>query len=234
MAIRAPKTLPLFGPPKAWRQSEFTASDDRVRGGSSVSHLEVSAALDTARFHGNLDTSTLGGAGFASQRTTATDKVWDLRKYNGIEILYNKGDGKNYTLNIKTQIPEKMANGRDASTLEYAYSFKAGSESARIWAPWSEFRPFYRGRPKEDAPPLDTSKIMRFSIMLRSFFDEEGQIGPFSITLKALRARLEPSAAIQQDDVLDGDWDDCELTDDLTGPKQPHRKQKGFTHCAIL
>ena len=47
-----------------------------------------------ARFHGNLDIDTLGGAGFASQRTTAEDKTWDLSDFAGIQLDISKGDSR--------------------------------------------------------------------------------------------------------------------------------------------
>lgn len=197
-----PKSLPIFGPPRAWRKQDFTSSDDRVRGGSSQSYLEPSPALDSARFYGKLDTSTLGGAGFASQRTTS-DHVWDLSSYAGIQLTYLKGDLRKYTLNIKTSIPEKMSNGRDASTVEYAYSFIAESHGASLWASWADFKPFYRGKPV-DAKPLDTAHIMRWSIMLRSFFEMPGQVGEFSLTLASIKARRDaPGGDAEERDMLD-------------------------------
>lgn len=191
------KSLPIFGPPRAWRADDFTASDDRVRGGSSQSYMEPSVSLDSARFYGTLDTQTLGGAGFASQRTTSVDKVWDLSQYAGLELVYLKGDGKRYTLNLKTVIPGKMPNGRDASTIEYAYSFKADQSGSKLWATWDEFKPFYRGKPQEDAESLDLSKIRRWSLMMRSFFEE--QSGPFSLTIRSISARLSQSSSDAQE-----------------------------------
>ena len=47
-----------------------------------------------ARFYGNLDIKTLGGAGFASQRTVGEDKNWDLSDYAGIQLDIAKGDSK--------------------------------------------------------------------------------------------------------------------------------------------
>lgn len=38
------------------------------------------------RFHGVLDIKTLGGAGFASQRTTGENRAWDLSGYAGISL----------------------------------------------------------------------------------------------------------------------------------------------------
>ena len=45
-----------------------------------------------ARFHGTLDITALGGAGFASQRTTR-DEAWDLSGYDGVELLVVAADG---------------------------------------------------------------------------------------------------------------------------------------------
>jgi len=44
------------------------------------------------RFHGTLDIKTLGGAGFASQRTTGDGREWDLSGYVGISIDVKVGD----------------------------------------------------------------------------------------------------------------------------------------------
>src|ERR1700761_2250570 len=45
-----------------------------------------------ARFHGDLDIETLGGAGFASQRTTGDDREYDLSEFAGIQLEVAKGD----------------------------------------------------------------------------------------------------------------------------------------------
>jgi len=47
-----------------------------------------------ARFYGELDIKTLGGAGFASQRTISEDKTWDLSGYAGIQLEIAKGDSE--------------------------------------------------------------------------------------------------------------------------------------------
>lgn len=47
-----------------------------------------------ARFYGNLDIKTLGGAGFASQRTVGEDRSWDLSDYAGIQLNIAKGDSE--------------------------------------------------------------------------------------------------------------------------------------------
>ena len=65
---------------------DWTSSDHQVRGGSSYSMLSCSQDSVTAEFHGNLDIDILGGAGFASQRTTGEDPLWDLSEYDGLEL----------------------------------------------------------------------------------------------------------------------------------------------------
>jgi hypothetical protein len=95
---------------RKWNPEDWTSSDDRVRGGKSQvsttssnleltstnynkSYLECSPENPVARFHGNLDIQTLGGAGFASQRTRK-DVAWDLSAYNGIHLVVTKSDSK--------------------------------------------------------------------------------------------------------------------------------------------
>ncbi|ODO11929.1 hypothetical protein I350_00713 [Cryptococcus amylolentus CBS 6273] len=106
-----PKDHPLFPP---FHFHKWRAVDDRVRGGSSVSHLDPvkidvhghvsSVAQDeieemekkghggkdhlAGRFWGNLDIRTLGGAGFASQafRYGPAPLHFPRHKYSGISI----------------------------------------------------------------------------------------------------------------------------------------------------
>ena len=47
-----------------------------------------------ACFYGELDIKTLGGAGFASQRTVTEDSNWDLSGYAGIKLDIAKGDSE--------------------------------------------------------------------------------------------------------------------------------------------
>ncbi len=93
---------------------------------------------DGARFHGNLDTETLGGAGFASQRTTGDDREWDLSDYAGIQLAIKKGDSmdcvalhdkvyqaeqaieKRYTFILKDELlPPDEKTGREQSTISW-------------------------------------------------------------------------------------------------------------------
>ncbi|CAO1617919.1 unnamed protein product [Parajaminaea phylloscopi] len=87
----------LASPAIAWNTSSFTQVDDSVRGGSSSSHVALNrqGALEFAGF---LDTLTLGGAGFASQRYipsssssaagqgTAFPIALDSKNFDGLQL----------------------------------------------------------------------------------------------------------------------------------------------------
>ena len=148
-----------------------------MRGGSSLSHLTPLpapyiplTARARARFHGTLDTTTLGGAGFASQATkagseataTATDDdaataggdndggVWDLSAYDGIRIRVGGGDGKKYTLTVKDALPEaKREDGREQAGVSWEADFSGRGNAAD-------------GRPAEGVPSEDDVRMVEF------------------------------------------------------------------------
>ncbi|KAK7511604.1 complex I intermediate-associated protein 30-domain-containing protein [Phyllosticta citriasiana] len=211
------EALPIFGGELAWNSSDWTSSDDRVRGGRSVSHLGTSPPNDVARFYGHLDIKTLGGAGFASQRTVGEDRTWNLEGYDGIQIEVVKNadtDDKKYTFNIKNQLlPRDPDTGREQSTISYEFDFDITelsvehNQTVALFIPWKEFRATYRGREDHDAPKIDLKNIKRFGIMIRSFFG--GQDGDFSLLLKSIAAvkvkhEDRPSAASGSDYAHEG------------------------------
>ncbi|WBW74143.1 mitochondrial protein complex assembly protein [Schizosaccharomyces osmophilus] len=192
--------LVLFGQPENWHEQDFRAVDDRVRGGSSISHLTVEKGNDSdsyARFWGTLDTKTLGGAGFASQATNIPNRKWNLREFDGIEINIAKSDNFKYTFIIKDDHQKRGDHERSTLSYEYDFSPSFSKEDQSIYIPFSEFRPTYRGRPVEGAPPLDTSEIVQFSFMNRSFFNSQN--GDFELLLTSVRAK--PKYAFQQADL---------------------------------
>jgi hypothetical protein len=153
----------LFGP--RWDLHCWTASDDRVRGGSSVS--ELLSTGEGVLFRGHLDIEALGGAGFASQRTVGNDNTWDLTGQDGIELRVGKSDGKRYTFSLTDEIPEQRSDGREQSALVWEYDFCTKETGHKVHVPWKELKPTYRGKPVEDARPLDLSHVRRFRIMTR-------------------------------------------------------------------
>lgn len=139
------------------------------------SYLDLECDDKIGRFHGCLDIKTLGGAGFASQRTTGEDREWDLSDYKGIQICIQKGDKKRYTFNLKDELlPKDPETGREQSSISYEVDFElppqaepGHSYDRNVFIPWSAFNATYRGRPKKDAKPIDLKKIKRMSIMMR-------------------------------------------------------------------
>jgi hypothetical protein len=154
---------------RPWSPTDWTDSDDRVRGGSSYSELTCEPSSPTAIFHGKLDTKTLGGAGFASQRTTGEDRDWDFSDYDGITLDIKKSDGKKYTLILKDELLPKSPNGREQSTVSWEYDFKGDNDGGKVFVHWNELKPTYRGREKEDAKPLDLKHVKRLSLMMRRY-----------------------------------------------------------------
>ncbi|KAH9907355.1 CIA30 family protein [Xylariomycetidae sp. FL2044] len=195
----------LFGHDKPWDTNSWVASDDRVRGGKSQSHL-TSSPGSAACFHGELDITALGGAGFASQRSPDS-MSWDLSDCQGLRLKVKQGDGKKYTLILKDGILPKRPDGREQSTVSWEYDFTASSSSAssssssssgaaELDIRWTEFKPTYRGKPKSDAEPLKLEAIKRLSIMMRSFFGE--QEGPFRLQLEYIAAIAKSSDSNRQ------------------------------------
>lgn len=119
---------------------------------------------NSVEFHGNLDTTALGSAGFASQRTV-DELEWDLTDYQGLSVKVIGGDAKKYTISIKDHILPKRPDGRERSTISWEYDFEGSASEVII--PWHKFKPTYRGKPKTDTDPLDLSSIKRLSIMCR-------------------------------------------------------------------
>ncbi|KAI7481843.1 hypothetical protein KC367_g2607 [Hortaea werneckii] len=187
------KSLAIFGGNEEWSSDDWTDSDDRVRGGKSQSYLDTEDKA-IGRFHGNLDIKTLGGAGFASQRTTGDERKWDLSQYAGIELQVSKGDKKRYTFILKDELlPPNPENGREQATISYETDFELPPQTVPgetrdryVFIPFKSLNPTYRGKLQKDAPPLDTSNVKRMSIMMRSFFG--AQEGDFSLSIRAITA----------------------------------------------
>lgn len=144
-------------------------TDDRVRGGSSQSHLTVTNP-ETGCFHGSLDTSTLGGAGFASQHSAGILTL-DLSSYDGIVIAVSGStDGKRYALTLKDCIPGHRDDGRRKSGISWQAEFKPHG-TGEVFLAWGDFKATYRGKDKPDAPPLDLANIKRIGLMMRRYGD---------------------------------------------------------------
>jgi hypothetical protein len=155
--------------------SQVTLVRDSSRSNTYIPFLTVS-----------IDTKTLGGAGFASQACT---KPFDLSNYDGLELLLIPSKPRepdsptHFTLNLKTDLGGKRPDGRTQSTVSYEYDFHipqgnspqnnnevktSGYPIVALQASWKDFKPTYRGRPSNDAEPLDPASIREMAIMCRS------------------------------------------------------------------
>jgi hypothetical protein len=158
---------------RPWDSSQWISVDDRVRGGKSVSHLDISDPKFRATFHGTLDIKTLGGAGFASQKTAPElfPEGLDLSDYHAlvIDVHQTASDHKTYTLILKdNESLPKRPDGREQSSVSWEHDCRLGSSSGgRLVMRFSDFKPTYRGRPKPDAEPLNLKKILVMSIIMR-------------------------------------------------------------------
>ncbi|KAF7172138.1 hypothetical protein CNMCM5623_004392 [Aspergillus felis] len=173
----------LFGADQPWSRTNWTSSDDRVRGGSSYSSLNI-LPNNIVQFHGHLDITTLGGAGFASQRT-ADSLSWDLSDADGLELGIAGFDGKVYTLTLKDKLLPKRPDGREQSTISWEYNLQP-ADKANVRVRWEDLRATYRGREIEDAEPLDLKNVKQITIMIRSFFGT--QEGDFSLDIASIAA----------------------------------------------
>lgn len=165
---------------RPWDASQFTASDDRVRGGKSQSYLTVlgprprpgpdsaPGPASRAEFSGHLDIQTLGGAGFASQRTRDDLPAWDLSGFDTLVLDVDRADGKRYTVTLKDETLPKRPDGREQSSISWEYDFvPRGGGGGPVTIPFTAFQPTYRGKAKPDAKPLDLKDVKRISFMMR-------------------------------------------------------------------
>lgn len=141
-----------------------------MRGGASRSRLSV-ASPERARFHGHLDTQALGGAGFASQHSLG-ELSWDLRGYEGVVVAIagpGAADGKRYALTLKDALPPpppRGGDGREQAGVSWEAEFVA-ERPGDVRLRWEDFKATYRGRPREDAEPLDLGDVKRVGLMMR-------------------------------------------------------------------
>ncbi|RAK91786.1 CIA30 family protein [Aspergillus costaricaensis CBS 115574] len=215
MCTKRPSGPYFFGGPQRWSSTDWTSSDDRVRGGSSQSHLTTNDDTNTVTFHGNLDIKTLGGAGFASQHTASTTDLWDLSSYAGLELSIPKSDGHTYTLNLRDELQDPRPDGRQRSGLVWEAKFKVEKGQTKVKLGWKEFRPTYRGREVHMGRPLILAGVKQFGIMIRSFFGE--QEGDFELEIEWIRG-IEKEQRRYKDDPNDfeddGYYDEKHFSDD--------------------
>ncbi|KAI9050786.1 hypothetical protein LZ554_004905 [Drepanopeziza brunnea f. sp. 'monogermtubi'] len=196
-----------------WNASSWVASDDRLRpGGVSTSRLAVLAPGANAknaianpfdepiiRFSGTLNSTALGGAGFASQRTVDDWPGVDLCAYDGLAIQVPYSDGKMYTLTLRDGAVGPA--DEEAGFVNWEWNFRveatgtgaaaaggAGKGYAETSVRFGDLVPTFRGRVVNETEPLDLANIRRVSIMIRSFFGVAEQEGDYELRIKSIFA----------------------------------------------
>lgn len=124
------------------------------------------------------DITTLGGAGFASQKYTYSPPlILPSSQFMGIRLHILPGTGKasltsspstprSFTVTIATTPATKLPNGRTASRVSWEADFEGVDDQIRsdvdplktaiITLPFSSFTPTYRGRPVPRFDPKST------------------------------------------------------------------------------
>ncbi|GAA5932277.1 uncharacterized protein JCM15063_001177 [Sporobolomyces koalae] len=202
----------LYGLSHPW--PTFRAVNDTIRGGKSTSSLVVSPTSNLATFTGELDITALGGAGFASQSTTFDPTRLSLPRhsYSGLSLTivlpHTLRDSRKekcdpvqphkFVVVLKNTKPATRPDGRRESVLSYEFEFDVDHLVEHEWfqddkqrrvqvdAVWEQFVATYRGRPKQDAEPLDPASIYELSFMCRSSFGY--QAGPFALDIVSVSA----------------------------------------------
>lgn len=142
--------------------------DDVVMGGRSASSAVLSASGSLV-FAGTV--SLDDGGGFASIRCTPGSH--DASCCRGI-LIRVRGDGKTYKLNLKT--------GPAFDDIQFQAAFTPAADAWEdVALPWPAFEPRHRGRPRPDAAPLDSARIVTFGFLI-----SDRQAGPFRLEIAAL------------------------------------------------
>lgn len=170
-----------FSHPSADLKQTWGAVDDVVMGGVSESNIQLLEG--TALFAGNVSIANSGG--FASIRTKNFDPPFNLSGYKGIELRV-RGDGKRYKFFIRT---ESRWDG-----VAFSYSFDTvANEWITVQVPFEKLTAVFRAKTLQDSPPIDSSQICSFQLML-SKFEYDGELNPkfspggFSLQVESIKA----------------------------------------------
>ncbi|KAG8759516.1 hypothetical protein FRC14_005730 [Serendipita sp. 396] len=215
-------TRALFPP---WNLDSWKQVDDSIRGGASKSFLVAWSGgnndgkyKDAVSFHGHLDISTLGGAGFASQKYEFKHPLnWGeidkSKSHLTLLIIPPKASEKNvnrpseFVVTLKTTRPPPPSQPKPRSQVTYESSFTAPTtqysspksfEGISVTLPLASFLPTYRGRaiPPDDPrwQELDPTSIYEIGFMCRSEFGK--QEGDFELVISAVEVHCVRTSAI--------------------------------------
>ncbi|VDP22829.1 unnamed protein product [Schistosoma margrebowiei] len=110
--------------------------------------------------------------------------TWNLSKYTGVVIdLHRQGENSNFKLIFYGNCSEIL------NCQSYESFFETSGERQQIELPFNTFKPYFRGEPKPDSPPLDLTQLSRFGIQVfGGIFASKKQLGPGSIEIFTISA----------------------------------------------
>ena len=152
------------------QESVWTAIDDRVMGGISVS--QIAATPEGMVFSGEVSLDHNGG--FSSIR--AQPREYGLSGATAL-ILRIQGDGQTYKFTVRTD------DAFDGVQYQARFATTAG-EWLDVMLPVADFQATFRGRTVE-APPLNTARIRTFGLLI-----SDRQAGPFRLVIASIQARF--------------------------------------------
>ncbi|VDP07164.1 unnamed protein product [Schistosoma mattheei] len=105
--------------------------------------------------------------------------TWDLSNYTGV-IIEIRTHGRNPNMKFIF-----YGNCSEIFTCQsYESFFETSGERQRIELPFSTFKPYFRGEPKPDSPPLDITQLSLFGIQVYGGIGtSRKQSGPGSIEI---------------------------------------------------
>ncbi|CAH8488905.1 unnamed protein product [Schistosoma turkestanicum] len=112
---------------------------------------------------------------------------WNLSDYKGIIIdLHRQGENPNFKLIFYGNCSEIF------TCQSYESFFETSGQRQQIELPFSSFKPYFRGEPKPELPPLDITQLSRIGIQAYGgVFADKRQSGPGSIELFTISAYKE-------------------------------------------
>ncbi len=145
--------------------------DDRVMGGISESRM-TSSGQGSAIFSGTVSLENNGG--FASVRSATKKRDWSGFAWI---VLRVRGDGKTYSINLKTD------PNFDGITYRSNFTTKR-DEWTTVVLPMDGFRAVFRGRPVPQAGKIDWKEIQSVGFLISG-----RQEGEFRLEVESIQGR---------------------------------------------
>ena len=140
----------LFGFTSSTPKDAWKVEDDTVMGGRSQGHLEITDA-GHARFHGQVSLENDGGFSSIQRQMSSSIDVSDKKAF----LVRLKGDGKSYTLRVKSKADQSYFH-------QATFSTSGDWETVRV--PFQTMSALHHGEPVEvpnfNGGPVHTLQLL--------------------------------------------------------------------------